>query len=151
MRSQRRGHIVNVASVAGKIAAPFLGAYSASKFALAAVSDALRAELAGSEIAVSTIYPGLTETSFLDHSQREVDIPQPPPFARFVPAAVVATRIAQAVRWNLRDVYVSPEDVMAVALHTVAAPVVDWGMRLWMGSPGPVSSPSPSPSAAPRE
>lgn len=151
MRSQRRGHIVNVASVAGKVAVPFLGAYSASKFALAAISDALRAELAGTGVSVSTIYPGLTETSFLEHSRRELDIPDPPPFARFVRADAVARRIAQAVRWNLRDAYVSPEDVLAVGLHTLAPPLVDWAMRLWMGSPGPVSSPSPTPAPAPRD
>ncbi len=135
MRAQRRGHIVNVSSVAGRVAPPYMGAYAATKFALAAVSDALRAELAGSGIAVSTVYPGLTETSFEQNMLREVDAPEPPAVLRYAPAAAVGRRIAQAVRWRLRDAYVSPEDVAAVALNAVAPWLVDWGVRnLWLGS-----------------
>src|SRR2546422_6660784 len=64
MQAQHRGHIVNVSSVAGHLSPPLMGVYSASKFALRAVSDALRVERASAGIGVSTIYPGLTETSF---------------------------------------------------------------------------------------
>jgi short-subunit dehydrogenase len=133
MRSQRRGHIVNVSSVAGRIAPPYMGIYSATKFALTAVSDALRNELASSGVSVTTVFPGLTETSFQDHMLREVDMPSIPPVARFVTAsaAAVGRRIAEAVRWNLRDVYVSPGDVAAVGLNTVAPHLVDWATQLF--------------------
>src|SRR5438093_2820295 len=67
MQSQRQGHIVNVSSVAGYISPPYMGIYSATKFALRAVSDSLRTELASSGIGVSTIYPGLTQTSFMEN------------------------------------------------------------------------------------
>lgn len=53
-----RGRIVNVSSVAGRTAMPFLGAYSAAKFALEALSDSLRRELTGSGVDVIVIQPG---------------------------------------------------------------------------------------------
>lgn len=54
--------IVNLSSVSGRIAAPFLGPYAASKFALEALSDALRNELHPWGIAVSLIEPGPINT-----------------------------------------------------------------------------------------
>ncbi len=57
-----RGRIVNVSSVSGRIASPFLGAYAASKFALEALSDALRVELMPWGLAVVLIEPGPVAT-----------------------------------------------------------------------------------------
>lgn len=57
-----RGRIVNISSVGGKIAVPHLAAYSASKFALAGLSDAYRAELAKEGVAVTSVFPGLLRT-----------------------------------------------------------------------------------------
>jgi short-subunit dehydrogenase len=134
MRHQGRGHIVNVASVAGKVAAPYLGVYSATKFALIAVSDSLRSELAGTGIHVSTVYPGLTDTSFRENMLREVEVPDPPGYLRSAGPAAVARRIVQAVRWDFRDAYVSPEDVAAVAIYPLAPALADWAVRLlWLG------------------
>lgn len=132
MLSQGGGHIVNVASVAGKISPPYMGTYAATKHALVAASDALRAELAGTGVNVTTIYPGLTQTSFTEAMLQEVEVPSIPPIVRWVDASTVARRIAQAIRWNLRDVYVSPEDVAAVGLNAIAPQVMDFGMRMFM-------------------
>lgn len=63
-RKQGYGRIVNVSSVVGRIALPFMGIYSASKFALEAVSDALRVELSQDRISVSLVEPGPIKTSF---------------------------------------------------------------------------------------
>lgn len=63
-RKQHYGRIINISSIAGKISLPFNGAYSASKFALEAISDALRVELKGSGIHVSLIEPGPIISSF---------------------------------------------------------------------------------------
>jgi NAD(P)-dependent dehydrogenase (short-subunit alcohol dehydrogenase family) len=57
MRNGRRGRIVNISSVAGIISLPFAGIYSASKFALEAVSDALRLEVASFDIDVVLVEP----------------------------------------------------------------------------------------------
>lgn len=158
MRRQGRGHIVNVASVAAKVSAPYMGIYSATKFALSAVSDALRSELAATGIHVSTVYPGLTDTSFRENVVREVEVPDPPAYLRSVSAAAVARRIGQAVRWNLRDTYVSPEDLAAVVAYPLAPALADWVVRmLWLGPghgapprvrPSPLAEEPTEPSAA---
>lgn len=58
MRERRRGRIINMSSVAGKISNPLFGPYSSSKFALEAVSDALRLELYPFGVYVVVIEPG---------------------------------------------------------------------------------------------
>lgn len=63
-RSQGYGRIVNISSVVGRLALPFMGIYSASKFALEAVSDAQRVELAPDSITVSLVEPGPIRTRF---------------------------------------------------------------------------------------
>jgi len=159
MQAQQRGHIVNVASIAARISPPYMGMYSATKFALTAISDSLRSELAGSGIGVSTIYPGLTQTNFMENMTQEVDAPALPPVVRFVDASVVGNRIAQAIRWGLRDVYISPEDIAAVGLNTIAPQLTDWAMRLFMRPPAhpgsdislPQREPTPQPAGADAE
>jgi short-subunit dehydrogenase len=62
MRARREGRIVNVSSIGGKIGVPHLVPYSASKFALAGLSDGLRAELAKDGVIVTSVFPGLMRT-----------------------------------------------------------------------------------------
>ena len=62
MRRRGFGRIVNISSIGGRIAVPHLAPYSASKFALAGLSDALRAELNQYGIRVTSVYPGLMRT-----------------------------------------------------------------------------------------
>jgi NAD(P)-dependent dehydrogenase (short-subunit alcohol dehydrogenase family) len=57
-----RGRVVNVGSISGRIAMPFLGPYAASKFALEALTDALRVELRPWGIHVAVIEPGVIAT-----------------------------------------------------------------------------------------
>lgn len=66
-RKQGYGRIVNISSVVGRMALPFMGIYSASKFALEAVSDALRVELSQDRISVSLVEPGPIATRFSTH------------------------------------------------------------------------------------
>jgi NAD(P)-dependent dehydrogenase (short-subunit alcohol dehydrogenase family) len=63
MRRRRRGRIINMSSISGKIAIPLMGAYSSSKHALEAISDALRLELYPFDIHVALIEPGYIPTS----------------------------------------------------------------------------------------
>jgi len=62
MRTWGGGRIVNISSIGGKLAVPHLAPYSASKFALTGLSDALRAELARDNIHVITVAPGMMRT-----------------------------------------------------------------------------------------
>ena len=70
MRQQGNGRIVNVGSVAGRIARPFSSIYDATKHALEAVTDGLRGELSAFGIRVSLIQPGFILTEFLDVANR---------------------------------------------------------------------------------
>ncbi|MFH0954333.1 MAG: SDR family NAD(P)-dependent oxidoreductase [Verrucomicrobiota bacterium] len=67
-RKQGFGRIVNISSCLGRVSIPFMGIYAASKFAVEAMSDALRVELFGSGIAVSIVEPGPIETAFRQNS-----------------------------------------------------------------------------------
>ncbi len=71
MRKQGSGHIINVASAAGKIAYPGLGAYSATKHAVVALTDALRAEVADAGIHSSIVLPIGTTTEFFEAAHLE--------------------------------------------------------------------------------
>ncbi len=64
MRTQGYGRVVHISSVVGQVSIPFLGAYSASKFAVEALADAQRVELRGSGIAVAVVEPGPIITEF---------------------------------------------------------------------------------------
>jgi NADP-dependent 3-hydroxy acid dehydrogenase YdfG len=65
-RRQRRGHLIIVSSIVGKRGVPYMGAYSATKFAQVGLAECLRAELVDSGIHVSVVYPVSTETEFFD-------------------------------------------------------------------------------------
>lgn len=69
MRKQGSGRIVNISSIAGKVSTPVNGSYSATKFALEALSDALRVELAPFGIHVISIEPGAIKTNFDETAQ----------------------------------------------------------------------------------
>jgi NAD(P)-dependent dehydrogenase (short-subunit alcohol dehydrogenase family) len=62
MRDRGEGRVVNISSIGGKISIPHLVPYSASKFALAGLSEGLRAELEKDGVVVTTVYPGLMRT-----------------------------------------------------------------------------------------
>ncbi len=96
-----RGRIVNISSIAGLAATPFLGAYCGSKFALEAMSDALRLELAPWGIAVTLVEPGAIQSQIWQR------------------ATMSATRTLGGVAPESLALYVHPlarmQDVMAAA------------------------------------
>jgi short-subunit dehydrogenase len=64
MRRQGWGRIVNVGSMGGKVTFPGGGIYHATKYAVEAISDAMRFELSGFGVRVALIEPGLIQTEF---------------------------------------------------------------------------------------
>jgi len=68
MLARGRGWIVNVSSVGGRVTFPFFGAYHASKYALEALSDALRAELRSFGVHVALVEPGPIRSQFSERA-----------------------------------------------------------------------------------
>ena len=64
MRRRRSGTIINVSSVAGRIATPYMAPYNASKFAVEGLSESLRFELEAHNIRVKLIEPGIFKSNF---------------------------------------------------------------------------------------
>jgi len=86
LRRQGWGRIVHISSVAGRLALPFMGIYSASKFAIEAMADALRIELFDSGIAVCLVEPGSIESSFRQRSVAQAETKLDLESARFANA-----------------------------------------------------------------
>ena len=124
----RGGRIINVSSVVGKRAIPKVGGYCATKFALNALSDALRVEVADKGISVTSVYPGTTRTSFRDNSRRTKSEKRgwrP----KGVPPEKVAEKIAEAAEEGGRDVYVTLADRFFVTGTSVAPGLTDLVLR----------------------
>lgn len=79
MRDRGGGRIINISSLGGRLAFPFGGIYSSSKFALEGLSDALRMELEPFNIKVSVIEPGPVTTDFFDVVAQGVEETVPDP------------------------------------------------------------------------
>src|ERR1019366_7598221 len=89
-----RGSIVNVSSIAGQIALPWLPFYSASKFALASITSTLRMELERDGVHVMGVFPGYVNTGFQDHASGKHPPEQVMKGKRF---AITAARCAEAI------------------------------------------------------
>ncbi|MFZ0215082.1 MAG: SDR family NAD(P)-dependent oxidoreductase [Candidatus Dormiibacterota bacterium] len=101
-----QGVIVNVSSVTGFRAVPYGALYSATKYAVTGLSHALRGELSGTGVKVTTVYPGTTRTAFGGRRQG----------GRFVQSPErVARTIVRAVRWPRRDIVAFPYRVAKLA------------------------------------
>lgn len=74
LRERGSGHIINVTSIGGKVAAPHILPYACAKFAAVGFSEGLRAELAGSGITVTTVVPGLMRTGSHLRAQFKGDV-----------------------------------------------------------------------------
>ena len=108
---QRAGVIINVASILGKRGMPFNSAYSASKFAVVGFSEALRAELAASNVAVSTICPGAVESEIWQSAGNKLGA-ELPNFPKYP-----ATQLAQVIVNDAR--FPQPEIVLALDAQAI--------------------------------
>jgi NADP-dependent 3-hydroxy acid dehydrogenase YdfG len=71
MKPRKSGFVINTSSLAGLKTFPELGVYNGTKFAVEALTDALRMELAGSGVKVAVVAPGRTQTHLFDHWPEE--------------------------------------------------------------------------------
>jgi NADP-dependent 3-hydroxy acid dehydrogenase YdfG len=83
MRKQHWGKIVNIGSIGGKMTFPGGGFYHATKYAVEAISDAMRFELRGFGVDVILIEPGLIETNFAQAATRALEESEDGPYASF--------------------------------------------------------------------
>lgn len=120
MRRQGHGRIVMCSSVLGFISGPYRGAYCASKFALEALSDALRMEVARDNIRVSIIEPGPIESQFAATAvatlKDTVDV------ARSVHRAHYALRIAEMEAGGRTRFRLGPAAVVEKLVHALESP-----------------------------
>jgi len=116
-----RGRIVNMGSIGGRMATPFVGAYGASKFALEALTDALRVEVRPWGIQVSIIEPGAIATPIWQKSTQEANRMQdglPPEASRLYRKALEAVRKAAA--YSERTA-IPVDAVVAAVAHALTA------------------------------
>ncbi len=114
MRQQQRGHFVFLSSVAGKLGSPLLTGYTASKWAVRGFSMALRAELYGTGISVTTVYPSWVETPMI---HQEKDAMQYLNIVAMLTPDQVASEILQAVQEDKRDLTLAPNQDIALVLE----------------------------------
>jgi short-subunit dehydrogenase len=105
MRRQARGHVVIVSSIVGKRGVPYMGAYSATKFAQVGMAECLRAEVAGSDIHVTVVYPVTTDSEFVDVMLRETGADISSSRGPRQTAEHVADSIAAAIEHPTPEVY----------------------------------------------
>jgi NAD(P)-dependent dehydrogenase (short-subunit alcohol dehydrogenase family) len=147
MRERRAGRIINVSSVGGRITLPYFGVYNSTKYAVEALSDALRYELRPFGIDVALIEPGVIRTSFESTAavglQSLAGGPYRAAIARYDTMSkaadrfasnpiVVAKGIARAVEARRAAArYVTPRRTNFVFLLSAILPtsVWDWAMR----------------------
>jgi NAD(P)-dependent dehydrogenase (short-subunit alcohol dehydrogenase family) len=97
--ARRRGHLVNIASIAGKAAAPHVATYVATKHAVVGLTDSIRMELAGTGIDVSVVMPVGVNTELYSGLQQLRGITTPEPDD-------VAEAIVEALQTGRYEVYV---------------------------------------------
>jgi len=130
MIRQGGGHIFNVSSVIGKRGTPFHGAYCATKFAIAGLTDSLRVELAAHNVAVTLVCPALTETEFFQHSRQGRRAQSSfQKFKGMMSAAAVGRKIAATVGKPKPELVFSAGGKLLALLATLSPRLTDWMMK----------------------
>ena len=123
MIERRRGHLVTIGSIAGRIGTPFEALYSASKFAGVGLTEALAVEVEPYGIGVSLVNPGPVATDFATARGHPYDRDRPKP----VPAATVADAVIRAVAGDRSEQYVPAALRPAVVVRHLVPPLFRWG------------------------
>jgi short-subunit dehydrogenase len=130
LRKGSESLIVNIASILGHRGIPRSSEYCASKFAVRAFSQSLRAELARDKIGVLVVSPGTTETDFFD-SVIDQQGPNPWPKHRGVPAATVARATLRAMRSGKHEIIPSFPGRLLTWFNRLSPRLVDKAVELY--------------------
>ncbi|ASS75120.1 hypothetical protein CIG75_09105 [Tumebacillus algifaecis] len=126
MQKRNSGHIINLASIASFMAGKKHGAYAATKHAVMGFSDALRYELHGTGVTLSTINPGPVETPFFDRADRK----SVPKLVRFLTSEEVAATVLKAAVQK-KPLYLMPKSAgIPVKLRHLFPRLYDWAMSI---------------------
>jgi 3-oxoacyl-[acyl-carrier protein] reductase len=129
MANRRDGIIVNVSSLMGKLAAPTMATYSATKFAILGLTQALRGELASHNVRVLALLPSLTETDMV----KEMDL-----FRWVIPDTPedVAKALVKGLLTESAEIYVGWQGRLAALAYRI----LPWLMErfILMAAPQPV-------------
>jgi NAD(P)-dependent dehydrogenase (short-subunit alcohol dehydrogenase family) len=131
MRTRGAGSLVNMASLAGRRGAAQLGGYSATKFALVGLTEALRSELEGDPVHVALVLPGVVDTPMVGAFDQE--FLEFWPSAMGMPSSWVVWAVFAAVRFRLREISVPPGAATFEKLASLAPGVAD-GIVSWARS-----------------
>ena len=134
MRERKRGTIINVASLAGRRGITPLGGYCATKFALVALSEALRTEIDTAKIHVGLVMPGVIDTPMAQGFEKEAAFPSWSSALNMPPEWVVAA-ILLATRFRLREISVPPGAATIEMLGALAPALTDTLIR-WTQAAG---------------
>ena len=118
MRAQRWGKVVNISSMGGRLTFPGGGYYHATKYALEALSDALRFEVAGFGVDVVLVEPGFIRTGFSEAAAASIDPGGDDPYRDFT-AGVLASTQSVYRRGMLARLGGDPDDVAGVVVEAV--------------------------------
>jgi len=115
LRAQRHGHVLQISSLSGRIAAPGVGYYAASKFALEGLSEALHAELAPLGVRVTIVEPGGVRTEWAGASLWSA----PEEIGEYAPSAGATRELLARVDGKQPS---TPDQVAAAIVAVVDAP-----------------------------
>lgn len=131
MYRQRSGHIINMSSVAGWIAAPLYTIYAAAKFGVRGFTDALRREAAPFGVRVSGIYPGPAVTEFGLHTgTTSIKRQLKPPSFLYMTSMQVARRVVWLAKHPRRRLVIPWYYRLVVAFENLFPGVVDWILKV---------------------
>lgn len=121
MYDRGRGHVVNIASAAGKVAAPYLASYSASKHGVVGFTHSLRAELGAEPVGFTAICPIFISKVGM-YGRLEHLIPDPPREMSTRPPEAVGEAVIEGIRKNRAQIIVADPATKAISVLYAAAP-----------------------------
>jgi short-subunit dehydrogenase len=117
------GHVVNIASAAGKVAAPYLAAYTATKHGVVGFTHALRAEVGSKPVGFTVVCPIFVSRVGM-YGRIEHLIPDPPREMSTRPPEAVGEAVLEGIRKNRAQIIVADRTIKALSVLYAAAPRV---------------------------